>query len=77
MDRTLAYVDQFFRIITTSDTQKNNERLNSEWRYLYNLLKDQPTSNDRIEAYLGILESHGNAVTYKTKKSTTEHARAK
>lgn len=40
-------------------------------------MKDQPASNDRIEAYLGILESHGNNTTFKTKKSTTEHARAK
>ena len=76
MEQTLEYVDQFFRIITSSDSQKNGERLSSEWRYLYNLLKDQPTSNDRIEAYLGILESH-NSTSYRTKKSTTEHARAK
>ena len=76
MERTLEYVNQFFRVITDSDSHKNNDHLKSEWGYLYNLLKDQPTSNDRIEAYLGILETQSTTPSHKTRKSTTEHRRA-
>lgn len=79
MEGSLEFIDRFIRIITSSDS-KNNERLYSEWTYLHTLLKSQPLSQDRIEAYLNILESHDSAARRnltRAKKSLTEHPNAK
>lgn len=79
MDASLNFIDRFIRIITSSES-KNNERLYSEWAYLHTLLKTEPISHDRIEAYLNILESHDSAARRnlnRGKKSLTEHPQAK
>lgn len=47
MEASLNFIDRFIRIISSSES-KNNERLQSEWGYLHNLLKSDPISHDRI-----------------------------
>lgn len=54
MAQTLNAIDRFFHIITSSE-DRNNERILQEWSYLYAILKNEPISYDRIEAYLNIL----------------------
>lgn len=79
MEPTLNYIDRFFRILV-NPSQKNNERFYSEWSYLVALLKSDHVSDDRIEAYLNILETHDSVnkiVNNKGKKSQTEHPNAK
>ena len=48
MQRTLDLIDRFFQIMINNNDSKNNERLNSEWVYLLNLLKSTPVAYDRI-----------------------------
>ncbi len=75
MDKTLELIDRFFQIMLSNDS-KNNERLNSEWTYLLNLLKSTPVAYDRIDAYLNILQN-SDSRKRKGKSSQTEHPLAK
>lgn len=79
MEGTLDFIDRFFQILINPE-HKNNERFYSEWSYLLTLLKSEPISHDRIEAYLNILQTHDSAVASqisKGRKSQTEHPKAK
>lgn len=59
MNKTLDLIDRFFSIITEGENRQN-DRLKSEWEYLLTLLKTDPISYDRIEAYLNILNQQNS-----------------
>ena len=54
METHLDIIDRFVGIVGMGDN--SNDRLQTEWSYLYKLLKSQPIAYDRIEAYLSILQ---------------------
>ena len=59
MEAHLDIVNRFVGIIGNTDNP--NDRLQTEWSYLYKLLKSQPIAYDRIEAYLSILKQQDNS----------------
>ena len=54
METQLEIINRFVGIIGSGDNV--NDRLQTEWSYLYKLLRSPPIAYDRIEAYLSILQ---------------------
>jgi hypothetical protein len=81
MDQSLEIVDRFISIISAiSGGDSKNDRLQTEWEYLYKLLRTEPVAYDRIDAYLNILQqqdaSKKKAIN-RTRNSQTNHPEAK
>ena len=81
MEHSLEIVDRFISIISgISGGDNKNDRLQTEWEYLYKLLRTQPVAYDRIDAYLNILQQQDASkkkALNRTKNSQTNHPEAK
>jgi hypothetical protein len=78
MEGNLEIVNRFIGIIAGGD--RGNERLQTEWEYLYKLLRSEPVAFDRIDAYLNILRQQDNSkkkVSTRTKNSQHNHPEAR
>ena len=78
MSEGLDIVNRFIEIIVGG--QSKNDRLQTEWEYLYKLLKSDPIAYDRIDAYLNILQQQDTSqkkALNRTKNSQTNHPQTK
>ena len=76
--QSLEIVNRFIGIIAAGDNR--NDRLQTEWDYLYKLLRTEPVAYDRIDAYLNILQQQDNSqkkALNRTKNSQTHHPDAR
>ena len=81
MDQSLEIVNRFISIISAiSGGDNKNDRLQTEWEYLYKLLRTEPVAYDRIDAYLNILQQQDASkkkAQNRTRNSHTNHPEAK
>jgi hypothetical protein len=78
METNLEIVNRFIGIIAGGE--RGNERLQSEWEYLYKLLRSEPVAFDRIDAYLNILRQQDNSKKKgvgRTRNSQQQHPDAR
>jgi hypothetical protein len=67
-------VNRFIGIIASGEQKQ--ERLASEWKYLYKLLRSEPVEVERIDAYLNILQQQDSSqkkAMIRTRNSQTCH----
>jgi hypothetical protein len=67
-------VNRFIGIIASGEQKQ--ERLASEWKYLYKLLRSEPVEVERIDAYLNILQQQDSSqkkALIRTRNSQTSH----
>jgi len=78
METNLEIVNRFINIIAGGE--RGNERLQTEWEYLYKLLRSEPVAFDRIDAYLNILRQQDTSKKkgiIRTKNSQHNHPEAR
>lgn len=67
-------MNRFIGIIASGEQKQ--ERLASEWKYLYKLLRSEPVEVERIDAYLNILQQQDTSqkkAMIRTRNSQTIH----
>lgn len=76
--QSLEIVNRFICIIAGGENK--HDRLQTEWEYLYKLLRTEPVAYDRIDAYLNILQQQDSThkkANNRTRNSQTQHPEAK